>query len=178
MKILLRPLAVLFALCLTTSAQADYGSSAAAGLSADTTAAAVAALEGGIATCQAVPVVYRFDCYRKNYGDAARSLGGNRDYGDAEQALGKVERVLRGIVRQNRDRDAPAISVGRKRYRAIKPEAVRDSAALFERARAEAVTVLLRAKGPAQTHYARIASVVGSDKVILRSGLMRLRRLA
>jgi len=126
-------------------------------------------LEAGISQCQALDAAYRFDCYRQNYRSAASKLNGKPDYRDAQQALRQVEKTLKAIIRQYGDKAAPTIRVAGKTYKAVAPDAIQTAATAFSRARAEAETVLLRASGHAELHYARIAAVVGSDKLIIRS---------
>ncbi|MCA0871937.1 hypothetical protein LCL97_13945 [Seohaeicola saemankumensis] len=145
--------------------------------SSDFTGQVVGKLEGGISECQAVAAVYRFDCYRQNYRAVGRSLNGKPDYRDAQKALKRVEDTLKAVVKQNGDRGAPPLKQNGRTYKAVRPDTVAASAAAFNKARQEAVTILLRADGKAQVHYQRIASVVGSNKVIIRTDLLAVIRL-
>jgi len=133
------------------------------------TNAVVTILEQGIAQCQRLDAVYRFDCYRQNYRSAGSKLKGLPDYRAAQKALQQIELMLKATIRQNRDKTAPPVKLNGKTYKAVTPEAVKPGNAAFARARSEAVTSLLRADGQAAVHYHRIASVVGSNKVIIRS---------
>ncbi len=139
--------------------------------SADFTGSVVGSLESGIAQCQAIATIYRFDCYRQNYRRARRIMNGKPDYRMAQKALRHVEATLNSFVKKNTDETAPHLSVGGKTYKAVTPEAVKPGAAAFDQARSEAVTILLRSDGRAKVHYQRIASVVGSNKLIIRSDL-------
>lgn len=130
----------------------------------------VGKLESGIRECQALPTVYRFDCYRQNYRAVGRDLK-RPDYRPAQSALRRVEKTLNTIVRKNTDKTKPQISQNGRKYKAITPQAVKPAAAAFDQARAEATTVLLRTKGDMKPHFERIAAVVGSNKVILRASL-------
>lgn len=138
----------------------------------------VRSLEGGIGTCQALPAVYRFDCYRQNYRATASKMNGKPDYRDAQKALRHVENTLKSILRSYGDKAAPTIRSGGLTYKPVKPDAVSTAARAFDTARAEAVTILLRSDGRARVHFERIASVVGSNKLIIRSAIDRLLRRA
>lgn len=147
--------------------------------SADFTGSVVGSLESGIAQCQAIATVYRFDCYRQNYRRTGRLMNGKPDYRSAQKALRHVEGTLNSFIKKNTDKAAPRLSVGGMTYKAVKPETVKPGAAAFDQARSEAVTILLRSPdGNARQHYERIASVVGSNKLIIRSALEVLRGYA
>ncbi len=162
------PLVVLVSLA-ATFAGASPDSAYLLAFSDNNTNAVVTVLENGIAQCQRLDAVYRFDCYRQNYRDAGSKMKGRPDYRTAQKALQRVEQTLKATVRQNRDKTAPTIRVNGKTYKPVTPAAVKPGEAGFARARAAAVTTLLRADGRAAVHYQRIASVVGSNKVIIRS---------
>jgi len=162
--------ALVMLLSLSTSITlAGTGSAYRLAFSDGNTSAVVSVLESGIAQCQSLEAVYRFDCYRQNYRAAGSKLNGRPDYRAAQKALQQVELTLKATLRQNRDKTAPPVRLNGKTYKAVTPDAVKPGNAAFARARAEAVTVLLRADGHATVHYQRIASVVGSKKVIIRS---------
>ena len=137
--------------------------------SSASTDAVVGILEKGIAQCQVLEAAYRFDCYRQSYRSAAAKLNGKPDYRAAQQALREVEKTLKDVVGQYRDNSKPSIRVAGKTYKAVTPVGIQPGAAAFSRARAQAVTELLRADGRAKVHYQRIAAVIGSDKLIIRS---------
>lgn len=131
----------------------------------------VARLESGITQCQALPAVYRPDCYRQNYRATGRMLNGKPDYRDAQRALKRVETALTKIMRRNTDKATPPITRNGQTFKPITEAALKPAAAAFDQARAEAVTILLRSGGAMRTHNARIAAVVGSNKVLLRAAL-------
>lgn len=128
-------------------------------------------LEDGISLCQSIATVYQFDCYRQNFRKAGSKMRGKPDYSDAQNALGHVESVLKSIVKKNLDKTAPPLRINGKTYKPVKPAAVKSASASFKRARSEAVTILLRADGHSKVHYQRIANIVGSDKLIIRSDI-------
>ncbi len=137
----------------------------------------VGKLEGGISECQAVAAVYRFDCYRQTSRAVGRSLRGKPDYRDAQKALKQVERALKAVVKQNGDSAGPPLKQNGRTYKAVQPGIVAASTAAFNKARQEAVTNLLRADGKTQVQYQRFASVVVSNKVIIRTDLLAMLRL-
>ena len=126
-------------------------------------------LESGFETCRRLDAVYRTDCYRKTYRDAAAEMNGKPDYYDAQVALRSVEATLGGVVSQYSDYGRPRVWVRGRSYVAIAPAAVKTAAKVYSKAATEAETVLLRATGHAAEHYARIARAVGSNKVLLRA---------
>jgi hypothetical protein len=70
------------------------------------TGAVVKQLQRGAAECNRLEPVYRIDCLRRVYAQAAGATGNRRDYSGANSALRSLARQLNGIVRQNLDRKA------------------------------------------------------------------------
>lgn len=145
-----------------------YGSSS-SGLNTRTTNKVVRLLEKGLKQCQALDSVYRYDCYRQNYRDAARQLDGKAAYAPAQQALREVEASLQGVLRANADPAAPQVRRRGQTFSAIQESAVPRSKATFTEALNQARTRLLRSPDGSGDHFARIASVLDSNKVFLRS---------
>lgn len=139
------------------------------GFSGTTTRNVVRVLERGIEQCEPLHSVYRFDCYRKAYRQAANQMRDNPQYADAFTALVSVEKALEQIVEQNKDPSPPTATKRARRLTPIKPAAVRRANADFKKALSLAETALLRSPNRTQTHYARIAQAVHSNKVLLRS---------
>lgn len=167
---LLAPLLVLLLAATTVVAQgygANYG--AATGLNNRTTNQVVRLLQQGLRRCQALESVYRYDCYRQNYRDAGQKLEGNDAYAPARQALRDVETALAGVLNANADAAAQPVRRRGKTYTAIAPAAVPRSKAVFTDALDTAATQLLRSPASSGDHFARIASVLDSEKVFLRS---------
>lgn len=142
------------------------------------TARAVTIVRDGGAACGRLETVYQFDCFRQVFRKAGDALGNRPDYADARTALKEVERTLNDTVRRNEDRNRPAIRVDGRRVKPIRPDAVPAAKKSFEAARSSAVTKLLRADGKARLHYTRIAEVVGSTKVLIRSRLRPARGMS
>lgn len=159
------------------SSSATFDDSFEVAMSDAVTAKAVKVLTEGNGACRSLPSVYQVDCYRQSFRRAGAEISRYPDYKDARKALKLVERTLNSALKEYGDKSAAPLRSGGRTYKAIKPEAVAPSAQAFKRARADAVTILLRSKGPIKVHYERIASVVGSSKLIIRSSLEALKRL-
>jgi hypothetical protein len=169
-------LVLAFSLTLSFPAFANEGGSAGgdgegagAGLSRAVTDELIKILNRGMGECQILREYYRYDCYRLAYRRAAKHLNGRPAYAEALAALEQVEDSLSRVVAQNAD---PTIKKKRKGfdvYTPIKPAAIPKATAEFEQALDKAETILLRSPENTQVHYARIAEVVHSNKVLLRS---------
>ena len=142
-----------------------------AGLANATTNKVVRILRNGVAKCKKVQKIYRFDCYRDTYRSAASSLDGKPAYADARMALKSVEAALDKIMITHADPTVRRKRKALKIYRPIKPSAVPQATVDLSRALDRAETLLLRSPDRTGTHYARIAQVVNSSKVLLRSRL-------
>ncbi|MEM5585752.1 MULTISPECIES: hypothetical protein [unclassified Roseibium] len=138
----------------------------------DVTGAIVRQINRGTAECGRIDKVYRIDCMRQVYKQAAGATGNRRDYSAVNGELRKLSRTLNGIVGKNVDRKAGKIKVGNKSYRAVTRKALRQASGQASQAVSEAATKLLRSGGNAKkrkVHYTRIANAVNSSKKILRS---------
>ncbi len=153
-----------------SSGMSDTGGSG-AGLSSATTKKVVKTITSGVGRCQTLEKIYRFDCYRQTYRQAAKLLNGRPAYAGAQEALIAVENELDRIMAQNVDPQTRSVRKGFQTYKPIKPAAIPKATAQLDKALAEAETVLLRAPERTGTHYARIAEAVHSNKVLLRSRL-------
>lgn len=147
------------------------GGGGGAGLTNATTKTVVRTITSGLARCQRVERVYRFDCYRQTYRLAASLLNGRPAYRDALKALELVEAALDKVMDRNVDPNVRLKRQGFQTYRAIKPAAIPRATAEMDRALDKAETILLRAPDRTGNHYARIAEAVHSNKVLLRSRL-------
>jgi hypothetical protein len=163
--------ALVLLLAATPAFAQGYGAYGAAesGLSDRTTGKVVRLLEKGLRQCQALEAVYRYDCYRQNYRDAARQLDGNAAYAPARQALQAVEASLEAVLGANADPAADPVRRAGKSFNAIRENAIPQSKAAFGTALDDARTRLLRSRDGSGDHFARIANVLDSDKVFLRS---------
>jgi hypothetical protein len=147
------------------------GSGGAVGLSNAVTKSVVKSIKRGVARCQRVEKIYRFDCYRQTYKYASTLLFGRPSYAGALEALTSVEQALDQIMAREVDPHKPPVRQGFQQYRAIKPAAVPKATAALDRALSGAETLLLRSPERTGTHYARIAEALDSNKVLLRSRL-------
>ncbi len=157
----------------------DGGSGGAkpAGLSDATTNRLVRKLEKGIRLCQSLDPVYRYDCYRQNYREAADRLEGNAAYAVPLTVLRDIEATLQTIVTRHGDAGAPVTRRRGETFRAITPAATARAKETFRRSLDESVTVLLRAADGTGSHFARIARALDSDKILLRASLSPRQRL-
>lgn len=152
------------------------GGGSGAGLSNGFTKKLVRSLRVDFNRCQRVKRVYRFDCYRQAYGLASQKLNGRPAYSEIQNVFDGLNGKLERIVAQNEDPQVPPKRQGLQTYRPIKPAAVPKATAQLEQALDEAETVLLRASTErSQTHYARVAEAINSNKVLLRSAIEWLR---
>lgn len=145
------------------------GGGSSAGLSNRTTKQVIRILKRGVAACQRLERVYRYDCYRHAYRLAAQELNGRPAYGAAQAILIEVERSLARTVTQNVDPAKPAIIRGVQQYRPIKEASLPKAKAAFTRSLEEAETKLLRSAETTGPHYTRIAQAINSNKVLIRS---------
>jgi hypothetical protein len=131
--------------------------------------------------CGGYKDVYRIDCLRQGIDMVVASLPDNGDYGDAKRILRKASSRLSRIVTRYQDNAAPKLEVPananprfrkRRRYTAIRREAVPEAMAMAKRAIDEASTELLRSSENSErryAHYQEISVAVDSTKVLLRS---------
>ncbi|MDU9007102.1 hypothetical protein [Sedimentitalea todarodis] len=154
--------------CTAQSCRTDYGNNS-SGLNDGTTNRVVRLLKQGLRQCQTLNSVYRYDCYRQNYRAAGRQLAGNPAYAPAQQALRDVETTLVAVLDANADPTTRPIRRRGKSYSAISERAIPRSKAAFAAALDGAATKLLRSVDSDSIHFARIASVLDSNKVFLRS---------
>jgi hypothetical protein len=132
--------------------------------------------------CGGYDEVYRIDCLRQGLDMVAASLPDNSEYREAKRILKKASSRLGRIVSQYQDKSAPKLEVParanprfkkRRKYVAIKREAVPQAMAKAQNVIDEATTQLLRSSENSErryVHYQNISVAVGSTKTLLRSG--------
>jgi len=146
-----------------------------------TTASVVTSIEATSAFCSAIAGAYTVDCLSERLGDLAEELEGQEGFEDAQAILEDTSRKLNQIARQNRSTtEGPArfssqgqtpVTTTRRLVpvdEASRQEAASQALAVI----AEAETLLLRSaeeSGERAVQYQRIASALGSNKVLLRS---------
>ena len=170
---------VLIMLSLLTAASPSWaygegGSYGGTGLSNATTNKIARTLTRGAAACQRLDKVYRYDCYRQTYQQAAQQMNGMRAYAGAQAIINEVTQSLERTIARNADPAAPRVRKGLQTYRAIQPAALPRAKADFITALEKAETRLLRSPEDSRAHYARIAEAINTNKVLLRSALMLL----
>lgn len=152
---------LLCALCLPAPVQAGFS---------DAEIAEIAQrMENGFDTCSTVGATYQIDCYRRVYERASKDLKGQRLQADAQRAMRRTAVELKRLVRGYQDLEVPGIEVAGKPVAAIRQEALLQAATQARRILQETETYLLRGTWKAAQHYQRIATVVNSSKVLIRS---------
>jgi hypothetical protein len=131
--------------------------------------------------CGGYDEIYRIDCLRQGIDMVVASLPDNSEYRDAKRILRKASSRLGRIVSTYQDAAAPKLEVPaganprfkkRRKYVAIKREAVPDAMAKAQNVIDEAATQLLRSSENSErrlAHYQEISVAVDSTKVLLRS---------
>lgn len=172
-----------FAMCLAALPHAanayntGYGNSA-VGFSNAVTNGLVRTLRRDVQRCQRLPWQYRYDCYRIAYQKSVSRLADAPAYAEAREILLDVERALAETVAENLDTAAPQRRRAGQTFRAVKQTA-RDAAnTAFANALEDAETKLLRSSGGGNEHFVRIAEALNSNKLLLRSAWLNLRRVA
>ena len=150
--------------------------------SAAITAAVVKEINSGTQFCRKlVQKEYVIDCLSERLENAAKALPSVGDYAQAKAAIEEAARKLHDLARKNAPKVSPPV---RMQVKGSKPVitsrrliAVKISA--LERANQQAIvivqeaeTILLRATENSdrrKVHYERIATAIGSNKVLLRS---------
>lgn len=131
--------------------------------------------------CAGRDEVYRIDCLRQGIDMVAASLPDHSEYRQAKQILKKASSRLGRIVSTYQDKNAPKLEVPananprfkkRRRYTAIKREAVPRAMAKAIDVVNEATTALLRSGENSErrsAHYQDISVAIDSTKTLLRS---------
>ena len=190
----LRPVAlsVLLVLSAPHMVAADYGGGNSGGNSSGgsnitvnsrMTDLVIRNLQNDFKECFQLFPAYRYDCYSRSYSSAANRLKGSIDYEPAYKALRLVEERISAQVAANLDPSQKKIRKGFQRFSAVNPDTLPTIKRETIKAMEEAQTLLLRSPAAHQKpHFQKIAAVIDSNKVLLRSALLQLetglRRLA
>jgi hypothetical protein len=131
--------------------------------------------------CTDYDQVYRIDCLRQGIDMIVATLPDNSEYREAKRILRKASSRLGRIVSTYQDRSAPKLEVPananprfkkRRKYTAIRREAIPEASAKAQDIVNEAATALLRSGENSErryVHYQQISVAVDSTKVLLRS---------
>lgn len=132
--------------------------------------------------CETMGNEYRPACFSAVYRQLAEEIPANGDYAEAREVLLDTARKLDTLVRNNLDRQKPALTARVRReggtsaptppMRAVQASRVAEVTRQASNILEEAETVLLRSASSDASraiHYQRIAAAVGSNKVLLRS---------
>ena len=126
--------------------------------------------------CQALDLIYRFDCFRQHYKMLASRLEDNPSYAIPLQVFRDIEKTLEIIVAENADPAAKPLRNRGRTYRAITQASTAKATATFNQALSDASTMLLRSSSDNAGHFSRIAAALDSNKILLRSALLQLFR--
>jgi hypothetical protein len=131
--------------------------------------------------CSNYDQVYRIDCLRQGIDMVVASMPDGSEYREAKRILKRASSRLNRIVATYKDTSAPKLEVPananprfkkRRRYTAIKHEAVPKAMTEARAVITEAATALLRSSENSErryAHYQEISVAVDSTKVLLRS---------
>lgn len=178
--ILVVTLAAALAVLASPSAQANYGEGSSSGgsnirVNTRLTDMVVRDLRHDFGECLQLFPAYRYDCYRISYRSAAVQLKGSIDYQPAYEALRLVEQRISTLVKANTDPSQKKLRKGLQRFTPVTEAALPAMKQETIRAMEEAQTLLLRSPAPHQKpHFQKIAAVIDSNKVLLRSALLKL----
>lgn len=183
MRFFLRPLSLTLVLSLSAASMASAGNSGNGGTRSTNvtvndkfTDQLIRDVSRDFNECLQLFEAYRFDCYSKTYRDAARKLKGSTDYQPAYEAFQTLEARIAQAVAANIDPTQKKLRKGFRRYDPVKPAALPALKRETIRAMEEAKTTLLRSPAPHQKpHFQKIAAVIDSNKVLLRSALLKLK---
>lgn len=158
--------AAAFAL-ITTSGSVTAQDGDGMGLSDTQTTRVTEIMGPGLKTCSQVEVVYRPDCFQQVYRAAARQLGSNAGYWEAEVALTRVGRNLYNFVRANTDRKASKIKAGGFRLKAVTEASIGEAGKIYQDNVSKAEDILRSGSSAEQRYFKPIADLVGKyDKAI------------
>jgi len=141
----------------------------------------VSSIEATRNFCNMISNAYTIDCLAERLGELAEELEGQSGFEDAQSVLESTSRKLNAIARQNRSTTAeparfssqgqtPVITT--RRLIPVDDTSLEQAASQALLVIAEAETLLLRSSEESAeraVQYQRIASAVGSNKVLLRS---------
>lgn len=151
-----------------------------AAVSTGTTNSVVQNIQSVTGECKRYDPVYRIDCLAQGLKEVSSRLP-HGEYDKARAVLSKAASRLSSLASRNADPSAASLEAApnanprfkaKRRYRAVKKEAL---AAVMKEAQAiidEAVTELLRSyenSDRRHVHYQKIANATGSTKVLMRS---------
>lgn len=137
------------------------------GLSDTQTNRVVESMRPGMETCAKVDTVYRVDCFQQVYRAAARLLGSNAGYWEAEVALTRVGRNLSNFVRENGDSSADKIKAGGMRLKPVTKASLPDAGRVYQDNVTRAEDDLRGGTAMEQKYFAPIADLVGQYRTAL-----------
>lgn len=134
------------------------------GLSESQTRRVAEMMDTGFTACAKAEVLYRPDCYQQVYRSAAKALGSNAGYWEAEVAMTRVGRNLYTFVRANTDSKAGRIRAGNYRVKAIKKESLPLAGAVYQDSVAKAEAILRSGSSAEQKFFKPFADLIAEHK--------------
>lgn len=151
------------ALLVTAAAPALSQGANDAGFSSALTNRIASELRSGFDLCRTIDTVYRLDCYRQSYSDAARTLSNAAAYWEAQVALKRVDRTLTGVLSEFQDRDASRLRAGGNRLKAVQADAVQSAAVALSEAVGQAEKFLRQGNSVEIEYFGPIADEVAKS---------------
>lgn len=130
------------------------------GLSVAQTDRVINLMAPGMEACAEVDVVYRPDCFQHVYRNAARQLGSNAAYWEAEVALTRVGRNLYNFVRASTDTKEKKIKVAGFRLKPVTKASVADAGRIYQDNVSKAESILRGGSSAEQKFFGPIADLV------------------
>ena len=146
---------------ITTSGSLNAQDGDGMGLSDTQTTRVTEIMAPGLKACAGVEVVYRPDCFQQVYRTAARQLGSNAGYWEAEVALTRVGRNLYNFVRANTDKKASKIKAGGFRLKAVTEASLPEAGRIYQDNVAKAEDILRSGSAAEKRYFEPIADLVG-----------------
>ena len=131
------------------------------GLSSAQTTQVTEFMAPALKLCAEADVVYRPDCFHQVYRAAARQLGSNAGYWEAEVALTRVGRNLYNFVRTNTDKKASKIRVDGFRVKAVTTSSLADAGRIYQDNVTQAEKILRSGSAAEKKYFEPIADLVG-----------------
>ena len=134
-----------------------------AGFSTSLTNRIATELRQDFEVCRSIEQVYRLDCYRQSYSQAARTLSNAAAYWEAQVALKRVDRTLTGVLSDLQDRDASRLRAGGNRLKAVRSDAVASAAAALSETVKQAEAFLRQGNAAEIEYFGPIADEVAKS---------------
>lgn len=132
-----------------------------AGLAPAQTERLLGALREGLQLCARAEPIFRTDCLSGAFRTAARKVGNNAAYWEADVALTRISRRLAALQRAAPDPAGRRVRLEGERLSAIDPRALPEASAMLRAQIARARDDLARASAAEAAHFAPISDLLG-----------------